>query len=193
MLNKYAVEQKETRSFLKVIGASKFELEHGFHEGTPGSLECYHLPQGFAFPPPKKTSNGLLAYYLMDAASILPVVTLGVDPSSTVLDMCAAPGGKSVLIAQLLSGSGVLVSNEPVYTRRGKLFRVRFVQSVLNLLHINHGVTLLNSSICLVVYCLTVLAVTVIIVWLVNQRAASSSYWSTCIQTSKHNWISLIG
>lgn len=38
----------------------------------------------------------------MDGGSLLPVLALGVNPGDRVLDMCAAPGGKSLLILQTL-------------------------------------------------------------------------------------------
>lgn len=43
---------------------------------------------------------GLLDYYLMDAASLLPVLALNVKPDDTVLDLCAAPGGKTLALLQ---------------------------------------------------------------------------------------------
>lgn len=39
-------------------------------------------------------------YYLMDAASLLPVLALGLQPGDTVLDLCAAPGGKTLALLQ---------------------------------------------------------------------------------------------
>lgn len=39
-------------------------------------------------------------YYLMDAASLLPVLALGLQPDDTVLDLCAAPGGKTLALLQ---------------------------------------------------------------------------------------------
>ena len=38
----------------------------------------------------------------MDAASLLPVLALNLEPKDTVLDLCAAPGGKSLAILQTL-------------------------------------------------------------------------------------------
>jgi 16S rRNA C967 or C1407 C5-methylase (RsmB/RsmF family) len=43
----------------------------------------------------------------MDAASILPVVALDLDPSDSVLDLCAAPGGKSLAILQTLQSGKI--------------------------------------------------------------------------------------
>ncbi len=58
------------------------------------------------------------ACYIQEASAMLPVTMLGVDPSGQkVLDLCAAPGGKSTQIADLMDGAGLLVANEPVGNR----------------------------------------------------------------------------
>lgn len=44
----------------------------------------------------------ILGYYLLNGSSLLPVLALGIEPHDTVLDMCAAPGGKSLMIWQTL-------------------------------------------------------------------------------------------
>ena len=49
------------------------------------------------------------------ASSVAPL--LGVQPGMRVLDLCAAPGGKSSQLAAALQGRGVLVSNEYVAAR----------------------------------------------------------------------------
>ena len=36
----------------------------------------------------------------MDAASLLPVLAMNLQPTESVLDLCAAPGGKSLAILQ---------------------------------------------------------------------------------------------
>jgi len=51
------------------------------------------------FPPPAKDRNGLLTHYLLDGASVLAARTLQVKPGHKILDLCAAPGGKSLVIA----------------------------------------------------------------------------------------------
>lgn len=51
-------------------------------------------------------------YYLQEPSAMAPVPCLGVQPGDKVLDLCAAPGGKSTQIAARLQGSGLLVCND---------------------------------------------------------------------------------
>lgn len=51
-------------------------------------------------------------YYIQEPSAMAPVELLDVRPGERVLDLCAAPGGKSVQIAAKLCGSGFLLCNE---------------------------------------------------------------------------------
>lgn len=52
----------------------------------------------------------------MDGCSILPVLALDLQMGDTVLDMCAAPGGKSLAMLQTLM-TYVLVANDSSRSR----------------------------------------------------------------------------
>ncbi|PIP88568.1 MAG: hypothetical protein COW01_13595 [Bdellovibrionales bacterium CG12_big_fil_rev_8_21_14_0_65_38_15] len=57
-------------------------------------------------------------YYMLGASSFIPVKALDPKPNEVILDMCAAPGGKSFLIAEKMNDTGVLIANEPSNARR---------------------------------------------------------------------------
>lgn len=76
------------------------------------------------FPQPEKTEEGYTNYYLMDAASILPVEALDLKPGDKMVDLCAAPGGKSLLCAWKLKNQGMLVSNDRSAARRARIHRI---------------------------------------------------------------------
>ena len=71
----------------------------------------------------KTSPEGLLEPYYMDKASIETASLLPVNEGDTVLDMCAAPGGKTIILLMKLRGSGKLVSNDRSPDRRERMRR----------------------------------------------------------------------
>ena len=62
------------------------------------------------------------AYYVQEASSMFVEQALKVcGEPKTVLDLCAAPGGKSTLLRSLLPDDALLVSNDPVRNRANVL------------------------------------------------------------------------
>ncbi len=57
------------------------------------------------------------AWYVQDAASLLPVALLDPRPGERVCDLCASPGGKATAILERLGEAGGLLVNEPVQSR----------------------------------------------------------------------------
>lgn len=64
------------------------------------------------------------AEYTLDSASVRVAQVLGVQPGDQVLDMCAAPGGKTLILLEALKGRGALVANELSSARRRRLDEV---------------------------------------------------------------------
>lgn len=77
---------------------------------------------------PERDEGGLLDGYVMDPASLAPAWALGVQPGDRVLDVCAAPGGKTLVLAEKLFAGGdlrgELTANDLSSERRQRLTKV---------------------------------------------------------------------
>ncbi|MCR8745616.1 RsmF rRNA methyltransferase first C-terminal domain-containing protein [Romboutsia lituseburensis] len=67
--------------------------------------------------PGKNALHEAGAYYLQEPSAMSVVPKLEINENDKVLDMCAAPGGKSTYILSKLNDTGLLVSNEINPTR----------------------------------------------------------------------------
>ena len=63
------------------------------------------------------------AYYIQEPSAMAAVEILSPQPGEAVLDLCAAPGGKTTQIAGRMQGQGLLVSNEIIPNRAQILSR----------------------------------------------------------------------
>ncbi|WP_141506113.1 RsmB/NOP family class I SAM-dependent RNA methyltransferase [Paenibacillus luteus] len=76
-------------------------------------------------------------YYIQEPSAMAPVELLDVQPGQRVLDLCAAPGGKSTQIAGKLQGSGVLVTNDNARERTKALAKNIELAGVRNAVVLN--------------------------------------------------------
>ncbi len=106
-LKKYLPENSDPKSLLSVSGK------------IPWSTNGYYLAErpSFTFDPLFHAG----VYYVQEASSMFLEEairqTIDLKADLRVLDLCAAPGGKSTLIQSLLSPNSLLVSNEVIKSR----------------------------------------------------------------------------
>jgi NOL1/NOP2/sun family putative RNA methylase len=58
-------------------------------------------------------------YYIQEPSAMVPAEVLQAKPGEKILDLCAAPGGKSTQIAASMGNEGILISNE-IHFKRAK-------------------------------------------------------------------------
>nr|MCR5673569.1 RsmB/NOP family class I SAM-dependent RNA methyltransferase [Lachnospiraceae bacterium] len=88
--------------------------------------------------PGKHPLHAAGSYYIQEPSAMIPVTMLDINDSGLkVLDLCAAPGGKSSQIADLMQGCGLLVSNEIIPSRASILSENTERMGVVNALVLN--------------------------------------------------------
>lgn len=77
-------------------------------------------------------------YYIQEASAMAPAAYLAPRPGERILDLCAAPGGKSTQIASAMRGKGFLVCNE-IHPQRAKILAGNIERmGIGNALVVNH-------------------------------------------------------
>ena len=81
-------------------------------------MAYYHLNENVR--PGKHPYHEMGLYYIQEPSAMSAAALLAPKPGMRVLDLCAAPGGKSTQLATYLGDSGLLVSNE-INTQRSRI------------------------------------------------------------------------
>ena len=94
-------------------------------KGSPFHLEpVLWASRGFYYDPETRPGRHPFhecgAYYIQEPSAMAVAALSGVKPGMRVLDLCAAPGGKSTHLASLMQGEGLLISNE-IHPARAKI------------------------------------------------------------------------
>lgn len=118
-LNSSKVDSKNSAAIDETTAASQLTLE----EKVPWTRHGFYLTKrpSFTFDPLFHAGT----YYVQEASSMFLeqalLQTNDLTQPLTVLDLCAAPGGKSTHLQSLISPDSLLVSNEVIKTRAGIL------------------------------------------------------------------------
>lgn len=85
------------------------------------------IPNGFYYDGARRPAKDAYyyggLYYLQEPSAMTPAMLLPVSPGDRVLDLCAAPGGKSTELGVKLAGKGVLISNDISNSRAKALLK----------------------------------------------------------------------
>ncbi len=113
-----ALEEAPKKAFR--VNTDKISLDD-FRKINPfGNKEIDYCENGFYLNLEKAGNHpyhhaGMI--YIQEPAAIAPAECVTFDNNSYVLDMCAAPGGKSTQLKNKLGDKGILVSNEIIPSR----------------------------------------------------------------------------
>lgn len=126
--------QNEYKAFLQSYGEERSQglrvntlkvTQADFLSLAPFSLTPVPWAEtGFYYPPEERPGKhpyfeaGL--YYIQEPSAMAAAVCLSPKPKERILDLCAAPGGKTTHIAAMMQNKGLLVSNE-IHPGRAKI------------------------------------------------------------------------
>ncbi|MCL2604593.1 MAG: RsmB/NOP family class I SAM-dependent RNA methyltransferase [Defluviitaleaceae bacterium] len=83
--------------------------------------------EGFAYREPLPLGQSLAylqgLFYIQEPSAMSPASLLDAKPGERILDLCAAPGGKTTQIAGTMQGEGLFVANDASPTRAQALVR----------------------------------------------------------------------
>ena len=82
------------------------------------------VPVSYNLSKIKGEEDGELRTYYLDAASILAAFSLPLKGAEEILDLCAAPGGKTLVISSLMDEDSKLTLNERSAERKHRLSKV---------------------------------------------------------------------
>lgn len=84
-------------------------------DAVPWTSDAFYIDA--EAPLGKLVYHELGAYYLQEPSAMAVVEALDPQPGERILDLCAAPGGKTTAIAKRMQGAGLLAANEIHPTR----------------------------------------------------------------------------
>ena len=90
--------------------------------------------------------HDLGAYYLQEPSAMCVAYLLGFDEGEKVLDLCAAPGGKTIQTSLLLNDTGVIISNDLSKKRTGSILENVERLGLGNIIITNNDFSLIDEN-----------------------------------------------
>ena len=127
--------QDELPAFLRTY---EEPYQRGIRLNPLKAVDGTHLPEGLLEAVPWEPTGHYLsldskagadilheagAWYLQEPSAMIPAAVLNAQPREHILDLCAAPGGKTTQNALRMAGQGMIVCNEPIGDRARILSR----------------------------------------------------------------------
>ena len=118
-----ADDPNELQAFIEAIWADEAEQtdeadKAGLDSRVPWSSDGFYIDKQNEVG--RSLAHRLGLYYIQEPSAMLPAESLGAQVGERIIDLCAAPGGKSAKIAADLHGEGLLVSND-ISSSRGRI------------------------------------------------------------------------
>ncbi len=117
LMPSYKALRINRRKVMPVDHASVGRLATGSEKLEPvdGIEGAFYYDEG---SPGKSALHAAGAFYIQEPSAMLPATLMDIGKTPLkVLDLCAAPGGKTTQIADMMNGLGLLVANEIIPSR----------------------------------------------------------------------------
>lgn len=110
-----------TSSHALLLNTEKISIED-FQKQFPNIKNHPYIPNAFLYDKNeydlgKSIYHDAGAIYISDASALMVAYVLNANKDDVVLDMCAAPGGKSIQTSILMQNEGVIIANDLSYNR----------------------------------------------------------------------------
>ena len=119
--DEFLTSYKKERTYGLRYNPLKADREYFLSKMPFGLREIPWAEEGFYYESSDQPGRHALheagAFYIQEPSAMAVVPALDPKPGERILDLCAAPGGKSTQIAGRMRGKGLLVSNDIVPSR----------------------------------------------------------------------------